>query len=49
MMLNFADSGHLVFCATSAKERGELKSKGGGKKSIHFNGSEETVELILLN
>ena len=28
-------------------ERGELKRKGGGKKTIHYNGSEETVELIL--
>ena len=28
MMLNFAESGHPVFRATSAVERGELKSKG---------------------
>ena len=27
MMLNFAESGHPVFRATSASERGELKSK----------------------
>ena len=47
MMLNFAESGHLVFRATSALERGEVKGKEGGKKSIHFNGSEENVELIL--
>ena len=47
MMLNFAESGHLVFRATSALERGELRSKGKGKKSVHFNGSEETIELIL--
>ena len=47
MMLNFAESGHLVFRATSALERGELRSKVKGKKSIHFNGSEETIELIL--
>ena len=46
-MLNFAESGHPVFRATSALERGELKSKGGGRKSIHFNGGVETVELIL--
>ena len=46
MMLNFAQSGHPGFRATSALERGELKSKGSGKKSIHFNGSEETVEMI---
>ena len=30
MMLNFAESGHRVFRATSALERGELKSKGKG-------------------
>ena len=47
MMLNFAESGHPIFRATSALTRGELRSKGGGKKSIHFNGSEETIELIL--
>ena len=47
MMLNFAESGHPVFRATSALERGELKSKGKGKKAIHFNGSDETTELIL--
>ena len=47
MMLNFAESGHPVFRATSALERGELTSKEKGKKSSHFNGSEENVELIL--
>ena len=46
MMLNFAESGHPVFRATSPLGRGELKSKGGGKKTIHYNGSEENVELI---
>ena len=47
MMLNFAESGHLVFRATSALERRELKSNGKGVKSIHFNGSDDTIELIL--
>ena len=47
MMLNFAESGHPIFRATSALERGELRSKENGKKSIHFDGSEETIELIL--
>ena len=42
LTLNFAESGHPVFRATSALERKER-----GKKSIHFNGSEETIELIL--
>ena len=46
-MLTFAENGHPVFRATSASERGELRSNGKGKKSIHFNGSDETVELIL--
>ena len=47
LMINFAESGHPFFQATCPLERGELKSKGGGKKTIHNNGSEETVELIL--
>ena len=47
MMLNFAESGHLVFHATSAEERGELKRKGKGVKFIHFNRSDDTIELIL--
>ena len=38
MMLNFAESGHPVFRAASVLERGGLKSKGKGMKSIHFNG-----------
>ena len=33
-------------CATGALERGELKSKGKGWTSIHFNGSDETIEFI---
>ena len=47
MMINFAESGHPVFRASNALERGELKSKGKGVKSIHFNGSDETIGLIL--
>ena len=47
MMLNFAESGHPKVRASSALERGELKSKGEGIKSIHFNGSDEIIELIL--
>ena len=46
-MLNFAESRHPVFRVISASERGELKSKGGGKRTVHNNGSEEIVELIL--
>ena len=47
MMLNFAESGHPVFRASSALERGELKAKGKGVNSIHFNCSDATIELIL--
>ena len=28
-------------------EKGELRSKGGGKKSIHFDGGNENIELLL--
>ena len=34
-MTNFAESGHPIFQVTSPLGRGELKSKGGGKKTIH--------------
>ena len=47
MVKNFSDSGHPIFRVSGAFERGELKSKGGGKKSTHFNGSDENVELLL--
>ena len=47
MMLNFAESGHPIFRATIALERGELRSKEDGKKSVHINGSEETIKLSL--
>ena len=47
MMANFSGSGQPIFRASSAFERGELRSKGGGKKSIHFNGSHENIELLL--
>ena len=47
MMMNFSESGHPIFRASSAFERGELRSKGGGKKSFHFNGSDENIELLL--
>ena len=46
-MLNFAESGHPIFRATSALERGEMKSKGKGVNSIHFNGSDDATELTL--
>ena len=43
-MMHFTDSGHPIF---RAFERGELRSKGGRKKSTHFNGSHENIELLL--
>ena len=47
MLLNFAETKHPIFRGTSALERGDLRSKGGGKKSIHFNGSTQNIELLL--
>ena len=47
MLQNFKDSGHTIFLFTSALERGQLRSKGGGKTTIHFNGSTENIELLL--
>ena len=47
MMLELAETIHPMFRASIALERGELRSKGGGKKTIHFNGSEPNVEFIL--
>ena len=46
MMVKFAESGHPVFRATSPLSRGTLKSKGGGKLSIHFCGDGETIETV---
>ena len=41
------ESCHPIFRATSVMERGAVRSKEKGKKSFHYNGSEETIELIL--
>ena len=46
MMLEFAESGHPIFSATSPLSRGRLKSKGHGKWSIHYAADLETVETI---
>ena len=45
-MLTFAESGHPVFRATSPLSRGTLKSKGGGKLSIHFCADPGTTETV---
>ena len=47
MMANFSGSGHPPFRASSAFEKEELRSKGGDKKSIHFNTDHEKIELLL--
>ena len=46
MMLTFAESKHPNFLSTSPLSRGVLKSKGGGKLSIHFCADGETVETV---
>ena len=46
MMIRFGESGHPVFRATSPLSRGTLKSKGGGKLSIHFCADEGTIETF---
>ena len=47
MMVTFRESGHPVFRSTSPLSRGVLKSKGGGKLSIHFCADEGTIETAL--
>ena len=44
MMIEFSETAHPIFRASSALERGELRSKEGSKMTIHFNGSEQNVE-----
>ena len=46
MMLTFAESGHPVFRATSPLARGQLKSKGGGKLSIHYCADQDTITTV---
>ena len=46
MLLEFAESGHPTFRATTPLSRGALKSKGHGKLSIHFAADELTIETI---
>ena len=44
MLLEFAESGCPIFRATSPLSRGQLKSKGHGKPSIHYAADFESVE-----
>ena len=46
MLLEFAESGHPIFRATTPLSRGQLKSKGRGKLSIHFAADQDTVDTI---
>ena len=46
MLLEFAESGCPIFRATTPLSRGNLKSKGHGKLSIHFALDHETIETI---
>ena len=46
MMVKFGESGHPVFRATSPLSRGQLKSKGGGKLSIHYCADLETITTV---
>ena len=46
MLLEFAESGHPSFRATTPLSRGILKSKGRGKLSIHFAANGDTIDTI---
>ena len=46
MLLEFAESGHPIFRATTPLSRGSLKSKRRGKLSIHFAADYPTIETI---
>ena len=39
-------SGHPIFRATTPLSRGQLKSKGKGKVSIHFSADTDTIDTI---
>ena len=45
-LLEFAESGHPTFRATTPLSRGTLKSKGRGKLSIHFAADVDTIDTI---
>ena len=46
MLLEFAESGCPIFRATTPFSRGQLKSKGHGKLSIHYAADQKTIETI---
>ena len=45
-MLTFAESKHPIFRSTSPLFRGVLKSKGGGKLSIHYCADPGTIKTV---
>ena len=46
MLLEFAESGHPTFRATTPLSRGQLMSKGRGKLSIHYTADYPTIETV---
>ena len=46
MIIKFRESGHPIFRSTSSLSRGTLRSKGGGKLSIHFSADGDTIETV---
>ena len=46
MLLEFAESGNPTFRAPTPLSRGQLKSKGHGKLSIHFTADYPTIETF---
>ena len=46
MLLEFAESGHPIFRATTPLSRGQLRSKGRGKLSMQFTADQDTVDTI---
>ena len=46
MMNKFGESGHPIFWATIPLSRGVLKSKGGGKLSIHYCADPGTITTV---
>ena len=45
-MIKFGEGGHPVFRATGPLSRGTVKSRGGGKLSIHFCADGGTIETV---
>ena len=46
MMIKFGESGCPIFRPTTPLSRGQLKSKGHGKLSIHYCADDDTIETV---